>query len=383
MTTSALFSPLTLRGVKLKNRIVISPMCQYSAIEGNASDWHLVQYGRFAVGGAGLVFVEATIVSRDGRATAGDLGIWDEAHVLGLRRIVDFVKAQGAAVALQLGHAGRKGAAQRPWHGMGPLSANDAITHGETPWPLVGPTAQPVGNDWAVPEALTEGGIAALRDDYRAAARRADDAGFDVIELHAAHGYLLHQFLSPLANTRTDDYGGSAEKRMRLPLDIASDLRAAWPDDKPLFVRVSASDHAEGGLTPDDIIIFARRLREIGVDVVDCSSGGMSGSATAGRAPRGFGFQVPYAEQVRQEADIATMAVGLITEPRQAEAIVDEGRADLVAIGRAALEDPNWPHHAARVLAGEGAEDDFSAWPEQHGWWLERRAQTLRAISGS
>lgn len=356
-------------------------MCQYSAIEGNVNDWHLVQYGRFAVGGAGLVFIEATIVSRDGRATAGDLGIWDDEHVPGLRRITSFVKAQGAAVALQLGHAGRKGAAQRPWHGMGPLGIEDAKNHEEFPWPLVGPTTEPVGEGWPVPSALTQEGITALREDYRAAARRADEAGFDVIELHAAHGYLLHQFLSPLTNNRTDNYGGGAEERMRLPLEIAADLRACWPDDKPIFVRISASDHAEGGFSADDAIVLARRLRDVGVDVVDCSSGGISGSATAGRLPRGFGFQVPYAEQVRKEADIATMAVGLITEPQHAAAIVVEGRADLIAIGRAALDDPNWPHHAAQVLAGKQTEDNFAAWPKQHGWWLERRAQTLREIN--
>ena len=375
---SALFSPLTLRGLTLKNRLVISPMCQYMARDGLAGDWHLVQYGRFAVGGAGLVFVEATMVSEEGRATMGDLGIWSDDQVPGLKRIVDFVQAQGAAVALQLGHAGPKGSAQRPWHGMGPLTEGDLEARGEAPWPMIGPTADPAGPGFATPKAMTEADIAALRAAYIAAAGRALAAGFDVLELHAAHGYLLHRFLSPLTNTRTDAWGGDLAGRMRLVLEIARDLREAWPAEKPLFVRISADDYAEGGWTGADSVTLARALKDCGVDVVDCSSGGIAGSATNGRLPRGPGFQVPYAEAVRKEAGLASMAVGLILTPEQAEAIIAEGRADLVAIGREALVNPNWPLMAREKLCGGAA--DFSEWPAPHGWWLDKRAAILQSL---
>ena len=381
MKKISLFSPKTLRGLTLKNRIVISPMCQCMAEEGQVNDWHLVQYGRFAVGGAGLVFLEATMVSRNGRGTSGDLGIWEDSQIPGLKRITDFVRAQGAAVALQLGHAGRKGSVQRPWHGYAPLGPDDLVARGESPWPLVAPTDQPVGPNWAVPRALTPEDIDALRTDYVAATHRAVSAGFDVIELHAAHGYLLHQFLSPLSNTRTDDYGGSLENRMRLVCEIATDIRAVWPADKPLFVRISAVDGEEGGWTLNDSVLLAQRLREVGVDVIDCSSGGIASSATAGRLVRELGFQVPYAATIRTEAGIPTMAVGLIIEPDQAEDIVANGNADLVAIGRQALYDPNWPLHAAHTLGSAGTgENSFIDWPPQHGWWLERRRKVLEDL---
>lgn len=379
--STTLFSPATLRRLTLKNRVIISPMCQCMAEEGQVNDWHLVQYGRFAVGGAGLVFVEATMVSRNGRGTSGDLGIWEDSQIAGLKRIADFVRAQGAAVGLQLGHAGRKGSVQRPWHGYGPLGLDDLVARGELPWPLIGPTDQPVGLGWAVPRALEVEDIASLRAEYVAATNRADCAGFDVIELHAAHGYLLHQFLSPLSNTRTDEYGGSLDNRMRLVCEIASDIRAAWPEGKPLFVRISAVDGEEGGWALDDSVLLAQRLREIGVDVIDCSSGGIASSATAGRLARELGFQVPYAARIRTEVGIATMAVGLILEPQQAENIVAKGNADLVAIGRQALDDPNWPLHAARELGAVRDENNsFADWPPQHGWWLERRQRILEGL---
>ncbi|MGR3425639.1 MAG: NADH:flavin oxidoreductase/NADH oxidase [Pseudooceanicola nanhaiensis] len=377
MPDSLLFSELALRGLTLKNRVVISPMCQYTAQNGHVNDWHIVQYGRFAVGGAGLVFVEATIVSEEGRATEGDLGIWDDTHVAGLGRIAQFIRSQGGAAAIQLGHAGPKGSAQRPWHGMGPLGDQDRDDRGETPWPLVGPTAEPAGPGFVPPRMMTLADIETLRGDYRAATQRALQAGFDVVELHAAHGYLLHRFLSPLTNTRDDEYGSDAAGRMRLVVEIAADMREIWPDDRPVFVRLSASDFTEGGWTVEDSVALARALGSIGVDVIDCSSGGIGGSATAGRAKRGPGFQVSLAEQVRKEAEIATMAVGLITEPEQAERIVSEGRADLVAIGREALNDPNWPLHAAKALGA--AAPEYGDWPEQHGWWLEKRRLSLSA----
>lgn len=371
-----LTSPVTLRGLTLRNRIVISPMCQYSATpDGYPTDWHLVQYGRFAVGGAGLVFVEATCVTPEGRGTPGDLGLWEDGQIAPLARIVDFLHTQGAAAAIQLGHAGRKGATRRPWHGGTPLDETDLAERSEARWPVVGPSALAMAEGWPMPGELSLEDIAQLKKDYADAARRALAAGFDVVELHAAHGYLIHEFLSPLANARTDGYGGDRSGRMRLPLEIAQILRQIWPEDRPVFVRVSAVDHVDEGLQIEDTVAFARALKEVGVDVVDCSSGGIVGGATAGRVPRGPGFQVPFAEAVRCEAGIASMAVGLITTPEQAEDILQEGRADLIAIGREALENPNWPLHARRVLG----EDDFAPWPEQHGWWLERRAASLRA----
>ena len=373
-----LLQPFALRGVTLRNRIVISPMCQYSAAEGVADDWHAVQYGRFAVGGAGLVFLEATAVAPEGRITHGDLGLWSEGQVPPLARIASFLKAQGGAAGIQLGHAGRKASMQRPWHGNGPLDEADAA-RGDLPWEIVAPTALPIGEGWLVPRALDEAGILRLRDAFVAAAGRALRAGFDAIELHMAHGYLLHQFLSPLTNRRNDAWGGDAEGRMRLPLDVARAVREVWPADRPLLARISAVDGVEGGLELDDQVAFARRLREAGVDVVDCSSGGIAGSATAAKGPpRTYGFQLPFAARIRAEAGVATMAVGLIVDPRQAEAALQASQADLIAVGREALEDPNWPQRAAAAL-GNGAPDYASA-PPQHGWWLANRAPVLAKL---
>jgi 2,4-dienoyl-CoA reductase-like NADH-dependent reductase (Old Yellow Enzyme family) len=376
--TALLLQPAALRGVALRNRIVISPMCQYSAAEGLADDWHVVQYGRFAVGGAGLVFTEAAAVSPEGRITHGDLGLWSEEQVPPLARIVSFLHAQGAAAGVQLGHAGRKASMQRPWHGNGPLNAEDAA-RGDLPWEIVAPTALPIGEGWLVPRALDEAGILRSRDAFATAAERALRAGFDAVELHMAHGYLLHQFLSPLTNRRNDAWGGDAEGRMRFPLEVARAVREVWPADRPLFARISAVDGVEGGLGLEDQIAFARRLREAGVDVVDCSSGGIAGSATAAKGPpRTYGFQLPYAARIRKEAGVATMAVGLIVDPRQAEAALRAGEADLVAIGRQALEDPNWPQRAAAAL-GDGAAG-YAFAPRQHGWWLANRASVLAKL---
>ncbi len=378
MTNALLLQPFALRGVPLRNRVVISPMCQYSAADGVANDWHLVQYGRFAVGGAGLVFLEATAVAPEGRITHGDLGLWSEEQVPPLARVASFLKAQGAAAGLQLGHAGRKASMQRPWHGNGPLDADDAA-RGDLPWEIVAPTALPIGEGWLVPRALDEAGILRVRDAFVAAAERALRAGFDAIELHMAHGYLLHQFLSPLTNRRNDAWGGDAEGRMRLPLEVARGVRGVWPADQPLFARISAVDGAEGGLELEDQVAFARRLGEAGVDVVDCSSGGIAGSATAAKGPpRTYGFQLSFAARIRAEAGVATMAVGLIVDPRQAEAALRAGKADLIAIGRQALEDPNWPQRAAAAL-GDGTPDYASA-PPQHGWWLANRAPVLAKL---
>ena len=377
MDTPLLFRPLSLRGVSLRNRIVISPMCQYSAVDGFVSDWYLVHLGRFALGGAGAVFVEATAVHRDGRITHGDLGLWSDAQVPPLRRIARFLAEHGSVPAIQLAHAGRKASMQRPWHGNGPIDDMDRA-RGEDAWPVVAPSALPMDEGWLVPHELSPAEMAELREAWRQAAVRALESGFEIVELHAAHGYLLHEFLSPLSNRRGDAYGGDRAGRMRFPLEVAETLRAVWPQDRPVFVRVSAVDGIEGGWTLEDTVAFARELKARGVDLVDCSSGGLAGSATAARVPRGPGFQVPFAARIRREAELMTMAVGLIVEPQQAEDILKKGQADLVAIGREALFDPNWPAHAELALGA--SRDPFASWPVQHGWWLERRERALRAL---
>jgi 2,4-dienoyl-CoA reductase-like NADH-dependent reductase (Old Yellow Enzyme family) len=377
LTSPLLFEPISLREVKIRNRIVISPMCQYSAQDGHVTDWHLVHLGKFAQGGAGIVFMEATAVERRGRITHGDTGIWDDAHIPALRRIAEFVKSQGAVPGIQLAHAGRKASMARPWYGNGPLTQTD-LERGEKPWSTVAPTTAPLDEGWIVPRAFAKGDFQVVSAAYREAVRRARAAGFEVIELHAAHGYLLHTFLSPITNQRTDEYGGNLANRMRFPLEVVREVRSAWPADKPLFVRVSSIDDVEGGWGIEDTVQFAKELKKVGVDVVDCSSGGIQGSATAAtktllkRVP---GFQIPFAERVRKEAGVKTMAVGLILEPRQAEEALQAGRADLIAIGREALHDPNWPVHAAAAL---GADAEFARWPQQYGWWLTRRASLLK-----
>ena len=379
MTSPLLLEPIELRGVRLRNRIVISPMCQYSALDGAVTDWHLVHLGKFAQGGAGAVFVEATAVEKRGRITHGDTGIWDDAHVPGLRRIAEFIRGQGAAPALQLAHAGRKASMARPWYGNGPLTQAD-LDRGDKPWSTIAPTEQPIDTDWIAPRAFREGDFQAVLNAYRNAVRRAVAAGFDILELHAAHGYLLHTFLSPLSNTRNDDFGGTLENRMRFPLMVAAEVRKAWPEGKPLFVRTSSIDDVEGGWSLEDTVAFSRALKGTGVDVIDCSSGGIQGSATAATkmlVQRVPGFQLPFAERVRREAGIKTMAVGLILTPHQAEEALQAGRADLIAIGREALFDPNWPLHAAAAL---GADPEFARWPQQYGWWLTRRESLLRKL---
>ena len=378
MTEPFLFAPLTLRGLTVRNRIAISPMCQYSAIDGFAGDWHLVHLGKLAQGGAGVVFAEATAVDPRGRITHGDLGIWDDAQVPALRRIADFVRGQGAVPAIQLAHAGRKASMQRPWHGNGPLTSDD-IARGDRPWPTMAASAIALDEGWIVPSEMTAADLAVMRRSWAEATHRAADAGFDIVEIHGAHGYLLHTFLSPLLNRRLDAYGGDREGRMRFPLEIVEVVRAAWPANRPVFVRVSSVDGVDGGWSIEDTVVYARALKERGIDVLDCSSGGLYGSATASRSmPRGFGFQVPYAGRVRRDVGLTTMAVGLILDPAQAEAVIQSGQADIVAIGREALHNPNWPAHTAIALGAKGY--GASEWPVQYGWWLERRERVLEAI---
>jgi 2,4-dienoyl-CoA reductase-like NADH-dependent reductase (Old Yellow Enzyme family) len=347
-----LLAPLTLRGVTLRNRIGVSPMCQYSAVEGRAGDWHLVHYGGFATGGAGLVLFEATAVEARGRISAADLGLWEEAQVEPLARVVRFVESQGAVPALQLAHAGRKASVRAPWdQGGAPLQP------GAGGWALVAPSAVPFAEGHGVPEALDEAGLRGVVEAFGATARRAVAAGFKAVEVHAAHGYLLHQFHSPLSNQRRDGYGGDFAGRTRLTREVVGAVRAAVPDAMPLLVRVSATDWAEGGWTPEETVELARGLKGLGVDLVDCSSGGLVPYAKVPVAP---GYQVPFAERVRREAAVASAAVGMITTPAQAEEIVAQGRADLVLLARELLRDP---HFALRAAVAQGAE---GSWPKQY-----------------
>lgn len=372
---SKLFETLPLRGVTLRNRLALSPMCQYTAEDGFVNDFHQAHYGRFVLGGFGLVMVEATGVSPEGRITHGDVGLWDDAHIEGLSRIAAFAKAYGAVPGIQLGHAGPKASIQRAFQGNGPLNADDAA-RGEHPWSVVSPSARPAAADWLVPTALDEAGIAKVRADFAAAARRALKAGFDVVEIHCAHGFLLNAFMSPLTNDRTDAYGGSFENRIRLPLEIARELRDIWPQDKPLFVRVSAVDGSRDGWSIEDSVAFAKELRKVGVDIVDCSSGGFG----VFDYPNGYGFQVPFAAQIRRDADIGTMAVGMIVDARQAEAVIASGQADIVALGHSALRDPMFPLHAQRLLGAIDPVHPYADWNVQAGWWLEGRESKLQRL---
>lgn len=368
-----LFQPMKLRGIQTRNRVVISPMCQYSAHEGHMDDWHMVHLGRFAIGGAGIVFTEATAVQKAGRITHGCPGLWNDSQIPGHARVAQFALRNGAIPAIQLAHAGRKGGMQRPWFGNSALTSED-IARGDMPWVPMGPSAVPVKEGWPIPHAMTLDDIKALIADFVSAAKRSLAAGYQIAEIHGAHGYLLHSFLSPLSNQRTDEYGGDLEGRMRLALDITKAVRSVWPENLPLFFRVSAVDGTPEGWSLDDSVVLARALKALGVDVMDCSSSGIAGSATAGvSGKRQPGFQVPYAERLRNEADIPTMAVGLITHARQAEDILIQGQADLIAIGREALVDPMWALHAAQTL---GHDMQFDSWPEQSGWWLAVRDKT-------
>ena len=368
-----LFSPIALRGITLKNRVVISPMCQYSARDGLADDWHFVHLGKMATGGAGLIFTEAAAVEPEGRITHGDLGIWSDAQIAPLKRITDFIKANGSVPAIQLAHAGRKASMQRPWNGNGPINDSDRA-RGEGTWKTVAPSAIAMDTGWLVPHELSVDDIRSVQGHWRDAALRSLAAGFDVIEMHSAHGYLGHSFLSPLSNKRTDQYGGDLKGRMRYTLELAAVLRAAWPQDKPLFVRISSVDGIEGGWTIEDSVTLAKELAARGVDVVDCSSGGLLGSATAARIKRSPGFQVPFADRIRKETRMKTMAVGLILDGQQAEQILRDDQADLIAIGRQSLYNPNWALHAQVAL---GAQGEYEAWPKQYGWWLDKRQHIL------
>jgi 2,4-dienoyl-CoA reductase-like NADH-dependent reductase (Old Yellow Enzyme family) len=356
-----LLSPLTIRGVTLRNRIVMSPMCQYIAKDGFADDWHLVHLGSRAAGGVALVIVEATAVTADGRITPGDLGIWSDEHVGPLARIARFVESQGAVAGIQLAHAGRKASCDLPWKGGAGLTSRESGG-----WPVVGPSALAFNEGNPVPKVLDEVGINEVVAAFEAATRRALAAGFRVIEVHAAHGYLLHEFLSPLSNRRTDAYGGALENRMRFPLRVAGAVRNLVPAHLPVFVRISATDWVDGGWDVEQSVVFASRLKELGIDLIDVSSGGLVPQA---RIPVGKAYQVPLGRKIRDEASVMTGAVGLITEARQANEIVTGGDADLVLLARELLREPYWALKAQQELGGE------PCWPISYGYAVKRRAK--------
>ncbi|WP_035560772.1 NADH:flavin oxidoreductase/NADH oxidase [Hymenobacter sp. IS2118] len=359
-----LFEPLTLRGITLKNRIVVSPMCQYSSVDGFANDWHLVHLGGRAVGGAGLIISEAAAVSPEGRISPDDLGIWKDEHVPMLQRINAFITAQGSVPGIQLAHAGRKASTYTSWKGAGVVPESDGG------WPVVGPSAVAFADDYAQPTALDTAGIQKVIADFRAAAARSLAAGFQVVELHAAHGYLLHEFLSPLSNHRTDAYGGSFENRIRLLLEVTAATREVWPENLPLLVRISATDWTEGGWNADESVQLAALLKTRGVDLIDCSTGGNVPKAPI---PVGPGYQVEFAERIKAEAGILTGAVGLITTPAEAEAVLANGQADLVLLAREFLREPYFPLLAAHELGAE------MPWPVQY----ERGKPRMQAAAGS
>jgi 2,4-dienoyl-CoA reductase-like NADH-dependent reductase (Old Yellow Enzyme family) len=347
-----LFTPFSIRSVTFQNRIVVSPMCQYSSTDGFATDWHLVHLGSRAIGGAGLVITEATAVEARGRISPQDLGIYCDEHIEMLARITKFIKEHGSHAGIQLAHAGRKASTYRPWSGHGEL----AVEEGR--WQTIAPSALRFASDYPLPDAMSQADIVEVTRHFQDAARRALEAGFEVIELHAAHGYLLHEFLSPLSNQRSDEYGGSLENRMRLLIEVVDAIRRVWPDALPLFVRISASEWTEGGFDLEESVQVARTLKGHGVDLIDASSGGNVATAQIPSTP---GYQVPFAEHIRNEANINTGAVGLITDPHQANEIIAHERADLVFLARQLLRDPYWPLHAARELGY----DDI-AWQPQY-----------------
>jgi 2,4-dienoyl-CoA reductase-like NADH-dependent reductase (Old Yellow Enzyme family) len=349
--SASLFEPLVLRTVTLRNRIALSPMAQYSAVEGMANDWHFVHYAARAAGGAGAIVVEATAVRPEGRISPGDLGLWQDGQVGPLARVAAAIEAQGAVPGIQLAHAGRKACVAAPWDG------GEAVPPARGGWAPLGPGDEPFGPAYHAPRPMTAADLDAVVAAFAAAATRARRAGFRFVEIHAAHGYLLHEFLSPLVNRRADGHGGSFENRSRLPLEVTAAVRAAWPQDLPLWVRISATDWAPGGWDVPEAVRLAARLREAGADLVDCSSGGAVATQQIALAP---GYQLPFAERIRREAGVRTGAVGLITEPAQADAVLREGKADLVLLGRVMLREPSWPLRAATELGAEGP------WPRQY-----------------
>jgi 2,4-dienoyl-CoA reductase-like NADH-dependent reductase (Old Yellow Enzyme family) len=346
-----LFEPLQIKDLAFKNRIAVSPMCEYSSVDGFSNDWHLVHLGSRAVGGAGLIIAEATAVSPEGRITPDDLGLWKDEHIEGLKRITAFIESNGSVAGIQLAHAGRKASNSSPWKG------GRMLPFEQGGWQTVAPSAIPFRADERLPVALDKAGIEKVKSDFRAAAVRSLEAGFKVIEIHAAHGYLLHEFLSQLSNQRSDEYGGSFENRMRLLIEITETVNEVWPHTLPLFVRISATDWTEGGWTGEDSVELAKVLKTKNVDLVDCSTGG---NVLQAKIPVGPGYQVEFAQSIKKEAGILTGAVGMITTPEQCEEIIASGKADMVIIARQLLRDPYFPLHAAKALGID------VKWPTQY-----------------
>ncbi len=374
MTLPLLFMPLTIRDVTLKNRVVVAPMHQYCAERGFTTDWHLMNAGRYAAGGAGMMMIESTKVERRGCGTVGDTGLWDDAFIPGMKRCADFIRQHDCVPAIQLGHSGRKAHRFRPWEGGAPLVRSPEITDWED-WELVSASALTAPETDPMPRALTHAEIPVLVQRWADAARRADQAGFEILEIHAAHGYLIHQFLSPFSNVRNDEYGGSEINRMRFAIEVVEAIRAVWPARKPLFMRLSVED--DSGWGPDQSVALAKIVGPKGVDVIDCSSGGMRGAPVTSTGPISYGYQVPFAEKLKRESGVMSMAVGLIVHADQAEAILQEGRADLIALARELLYNPNWPMDAARKL---GVDKAFRIVPPAQAYWLGKRASSVKDV---
>ena len=371
MNEVPLFSSFKIKSKSFRNRIVLSPMCQYKAKDGVISDWHFQHYSRFAFSGLGAAFVEATGVSPEGRIGHGCTGIWSDSHVEGLSKVAKIFNEYNCLSGIQLAHAGRKASYLRPWDGASPITENDKV---EPAWQTIGPSAIPINNSSPVPKEMTVEDINKVREDFKKAAQRADKAGFDIIEIHGAHGYLLHSFFSPLSNQRNDQYGGNFENRIRFAMEIIADIKSVWPDNKPLFYRLSSIDAPGQGANLEDNIMLAKSLKSVGVDVIDCSSGGITGSPVLTKSKIIPGFQVPYSEKIKKDAEISSMAVGAIISADQANEIISNKRADLVAIGRELLADTQWVYKAATYFNLENAKDYL---PDSYSFYLSRRDEYL------
>ena len=371
MNEVPLFSSFKIKSKSFRNRIVLSPMCQYKAKDGVLSDWHFQHYSRFAFSGLGAAFVEATGVSPEGRIGHGCTGIWSDSHVEGLSKIAKIFNEYNCLSGIQLAHAGRKASYLRPWDGASPITENDKV---EPAWQTIGPSAIPINNSSPVPKEMTVEDINKVREDFKKAAQRADKAGFDIIEIHGAHGYLLHSFFSPLSNQRNDQYGGNFENRIRFAMEIIVDIKSVWPDNKPLFYRLSSIDAPGQGANLEDNIMLAKSLKSVGVDVIDCSSGGITGSPVLTKSKIIPGFQVPYSEKIKKDAEISSMAVGAIISADQANEIISNKRADLVAMGRELLADTQWVYKAATYFNLENAKDYL---PDSYSFYLSRRDEYL------
>ena len=371
MNEVPLFSSFKIKSKSFRNRVVLSPMCQYKARDGVISDWHFQHYSRFAFSGLGAAFVEATGVSPEGRIGHGCTGIWSDSHVKGLSKVAKIFHEYNCLSGIQLAHAGRKASYLRPWDGASPITENDKV---EPAWQTIGPSAIPINNSSPVPKEMTVEDINKVREDFKKAAQRADKAGFDIIEIHGAHGYLLHSFFSPLSNQRNDQYGGSFENRIRFALEIIAEIKSVWPDNKPLFYRLSSIDAPGQGANLEDNIMLAKSLKSVGVDVIDCSSGGITGSPVLTKSKIVPGFQVPYSEKIKKDAEISSMAVGAIISADQANEIISNKRADLVAMGRELLADTQWVYKAATYFNLENAKDYL---PDSYSFYLSRRDEYL------